>query len=292
MKISVCNMSELLQDMKTRRFWGKLLTKTFALLGTVTAVVKGVVTFWPEHVDWFGGGTIFVVALMLCALIGLGLTWPRPIECDYASPKTKIKIVKGDIFDQPGHLVIGATTSFDTQTPHVIKKSSLIGQAIDKLYGGDLARLNSDLTAALVNKVVVGEIDKPGNTALYETGTVATVPNGPRKLFFSAYAEMNETNNAATKVEMLTKSLVKLWEACVIEGNCDPVAITPWGGGPTRASGWLPAQDSIRLIILTFMFASRQRAVSDELTVVVPEDSFKKLDRLELQAFLSSLRSS
>ncbi|MBB3815356.1 hypothetical protein FHY13_003748 [Xanthomonas arboricola] len=285
-------MSELLQDMKTRRFWGKFLTKTFALLGTVTAVVKGVVTLWPKHADWFGGGTIFVIALVLCALIGLGLTWPRPIECDYSSPRTKIKIVKGNLFEEKNDLVVGITNSFDTEIPQIIERKSLLGQAIDQLYGGNWKRLDTELMIALTGKAPVDNINKPGKQDLYELGSVATVSSGSRRVFFSAYSQMNANNNASTTIETLTKSLHLLWDEVIAKGNGQPVAITPWGSGLSRISGVLPAQDSIRLIILTFMFASRKQKVSDELTVVVPESIFKNLDRLELQAFLSSLRSS
>ena len=285
-------MRELLQDIRTKRFWVKYLTKTLALLGTVTAVVKGMVALFPTHADLFSGGAIFVVALVLCALIGLGLTWPRPIECDYEAPQTKIKIIKGDIFDQPDNLVVGITNSFDTETPHIIERKSLLGQAIDRLYGGDFKRLDADLTTALAGRPIIGEIAKLGKQYLYELGTVVAVSNGPRKVFFSAYAQMNVNNTAGTQIEILTKSLYSLWDEFVAQGNCQPLAITPWGGGPSRISSVLPAQDSIRLIILSFMFASRKQKVSDELTVVVPEPVFKKLDRLELQAFLSSFRNS
>lgn len=285
-------MRELLQDMRTKRFWVKYLTRTLALLGTVTALVKGVVALLPTYVDLFSGGAIFVIALLLCALIGLGLSWPRPIECDYEAPQTTIKIIKGDVFDQSHNLVIGITNSFDTETPNIIERKSLLGQAIDRLYGGDFKRLDADLTAALVGKPIIGEIEKPGKQHLYELGTVVAVPNGPSKVFFSAYAEMSVNNSASTHIEILTKSLYSLWDEFIAQGNCQPLAITPWGGGPSRISSVLPAQDSIRLIILSFMFASRKQKVSDELTVVVPEAIFKKLDRLELLAFLSSLRNS
>lgn len=285
-------MKELLQDMRTRRFWLKFLTKTFALLGTVTVVVKGVVAWLPEHADWFGGGTVFVIVLVCCALIGLALTWPRPIECEYASPQTKIRIIKGDLFEQDGDIVVGITNSFDTEIPQIIEQKSLLGQTIARLYGNDWKRLDADLETALSAKPVIDTIEKPGKQSLYELGTVATVSNGPRRIFFSAYSEMSGNNNASTKIEAVTKSLYMLWDEVGRRGNGQPVAIVPWGGGLSRISSVLPAQDSIRLIILTFMFASRRQKVSDELTMVVPEPFFKNLDRLELQAFLSSLRSS
>lgn len=284
-------MKELLQDLRTWRFWRQYLIKCFAVLGTIVVIVRTVVLFFPDQ-EQLLGGVAFNIALLLSLLIGLGLTWPRPIECEYSAPATKIKVIKGDIFDQMTNLIIGITNSFDTETPDIIERSSLLGQAIDRLYNGSCRRLDADIATALAGKTPIGTISKAGKQDLYELGTVATVPSGPRKIFFSAYAQMDENNTARSQIENLTKSLFMLWDEVIAKGNCQAMAITPWGGGPSRISNVLPAQDSIRLIILSFMFVSRKQKVSDELTIVVPESTFKKLDRLELQAFLSSLRSS
>ncbi len=63
------------------------------------------------------------------------------------------------------------------------------------------------------------------------------------------------------------------------------------GHGQARLSSVLPAQDAIRFTLLSFMFASRNSKVCDELRIVVRSDDYRKLDGLELQSFLSSLRS-
>ncbi|MCF7534622.1 hypothetical protein [Pseudomonas petrae] len=70
------------------------------------------------------------------------------------------------------------------------------------------------------------------------------------------------------------------------------VALFACVGGQAPLSSVLPAQDAIRFTVLSFMFASRNSKVCDELRIVVRPDDYRKLDRLELQSFLSSLRSS
>lgn len=284
-------MSELIQDMKTWRFWRHFLTKSFAILGSIVATIKLWLVFFPQH-SILLGGKVFIAALVISVIAALIATWPRPIECEFSSPATKIKIKKGNIFDQREHLVIGICNTFDTKTPEIIERNSLLGQAIERLYGADYERLDADLDKALAQKTPIGRKEKPGKQNFYEIGTVAVVSNDARKLFFSAYAEMDLNNTASSEIDTLTKSLFDLWGEVIAKGNCQPISITPWGGGPSRISPILPAQDSIRLIILSFMFASRKKKVSDQLTVVVPPDVFKKLDRLELQAFISSLRNS
>ena len=74
--------------------------------------------------------------------------------------------------------------------------------------------------------------------------------------------------------------------------NGTAVAIPVIGGGQSRLSQVMPAQDSIRFIVMSFMFASRTKKVCDQLRIVVHPREFDRLDRLELQAFLSSMRPS
>lgn len=103
---------------------------------------------------------------------------------------------------------------------------------------------------------------------------------------------MDAHNTAHSPPDKVWTSLLLLWDEISKRGNGGTVAVPVIGGGQARLSSVLPAQDAIRLTILSFMFASRFEKVCDELRIVVTPQEYKKLDRLELQSFLSSLRSS
>jgi hypothetical protein len=104
---------------------------------------------------------------------------------------------------------------------------------------------------------------------------------------------MNEKNEAHGTVDGVWKSLLNLWAEISAQGNGAPVSIPVIGGGQARGlSSILPAQDSIRLIALSFMFTSRKSKICDELRIIVCPKDYEKLDRLEIQSFLSSLRPS
>jgi hypothetical protein len=220
------------------------------------------------------------------------LSWPKPIAQSYSSPNTKISIIKGNILEQPTHLVIGTCDTFDTATPNIIARQSLQGQALDVLYGGDLNLLDRLLDDSLQTKTVIGSITKPGKTGRYGIGAIATIPHGARKLFFLAYTQMNQRNEASATADDIWKSLQALWDEISATANGSPVSIPVIGGGQARLSSILPAQDSIRFIALSFMIASRRSRVCDELRIVVRQEDYERLDRLEIQSFLSSLRAS
>jgi hypothetical protein len=188
--------------------------------------------------------------------------------------------------------VIGTTDTFDTETPIIISAESLQGQALKILYGGDLKELDAQLTTALAGKPSVGTIAKAGKQAQYGVGTIATVKHSARLIFFLAYCEMDAFNNAHSTPDKVWKSLLLLWDEVSKKSNGGTVSIPVIGGGLARISSVLPAQDAIRFILLSFMFASRGGKICDELRIVVRPEDYMKLDRLELQSFLSSLRSS
>lgn len=272
------------------RFWRHFFLNFFACAGAISATLQFTNILFPAWTYFQGIHTLLAV-ILISLVVGLFLSWPRPIEAAYNAPNMRIRIIKGDILKQNEHLVVGTCDTFDTETP-IIAKESLQGQALDVLFGGDRRDLDEKLSAALHGKAIEGKIDKEGKTQLYGIGSVAVVKHGGRNIFFLAYCRMNQSNEARASIDDVWKSLLSLWGAISTHGNGKSVSIPVIGGGQARLSSVLPAQDSIRFIILSFMFASRKEKICDELRIVVRDRDYEKLDRLELQSFLSSLRPS
>jgi len=281
----------ILQDLRTWRFWRHFLLMSFAVFGGLSTGLQTLNVTVPTF-TFFQGGLFLILTVAISVLIGLVWSWPRPIAQDYSVPNTKITIIKGDILDETKHIVIGTNDTFDTETPVIISQDSLQGQALHRLYGGDLKELDSHLANALGNKPTAGKINKSGKQLKYGVGTIATVKQSARLIFFLAYCEMDIHNTARSTPDKVWKSLLLLWDEVSKKSNGGAVSVPVIGGGQARLSSIIPAQDAIRLTILSFMFASRSSKICDELRIIVRPEDYKKLDRLELQSFLSSLRSS
>ncbi|MDR6964044.1 macro domain-containing protein [Shewanella putrefaciens] len=282
----------ILADIKTWRFWKSFLVNVFACGGFISAIFQFVIIVFPSQAISFQGLGIIVGTVLISIIFGLIVSWPRPIEMVYSAPKTTIKIIKGDLLKQDGHLVVGVCDTFDTELPNIISSRSLLGQTINNIFGGDVKALDEQLHHTLSKLGQVGDIDKEGKTKKYGVGTVVPVRHSPRIIYFLSYCEMNRRNEAFGSVDGVWKSLVSLWDKQSELGNHGSISVPVIGGGQARMSHLLPAQDSIRLIALSFMFASRQHKISDELRIVVQPSDYDRLDRLELQSFLSSLSPS
>jgi len=284
-------MPQILRDLNTRRFCVHFLLTFFACLGALSGAIQALIVFFPD-LSKLAGGRAFLGFIGLGIAFGLARAWPRPIREEYAKPKTAISISEGDILDERGHLVVGVCSTFDTDTPNIISRSSLQGQAQDRLFNSDLEEINRLIDAALAQLTPIAQIAKPGKTAVYEIGTVLPIRHGARWVYLSAYTDMDVHNVARATVDGVWKSLMCLWDEVKRTANGAAVAVPVIGGGQARLSGIVPAQDAIRLIVLSFMFASRKEKVCDELRILVHPTDFKHLDRLELQSFLSSLKPS
>jgi len=282
----------ILSDLKTWRFWKSLLINTFACGGFISAILQFVVIVFPSQAINLQGLCLVIGTVVVSVIFGVFVSWPRPIEMEYSAPKTKIKIVKGDLLAQDGHLVVGVCDTFDTELPNIISPRSLLGQTINTIFGGDVKSLDEQLHHTLSKLESVGVIDKEGKKEKYGVGTVVPVRHAPRIIYFLSYCEMSHRNEAFGTVDGVWKSLASLWDKQSEFGNHGPISVPVIGGGQARMSHLLPAQDSIRLIALSFMFASRKHKVSDELRIVVQPSDYDRLDRLELQSFLSSLSQS
>ncbi len=219
-------------------------------------------------------------------------SWPRPVEQQYSRPNTRIRIVVGDLFDQDANLVIGMSNTFDTAVPHVISKSSVQGQFLERVYSSDTAALDAALSDSLASVTPTGSVNKEGKVETYPLGTIAVIRQNRKHYFCAAYTEMNERNEAHGTVAGVWRCLENLWDEVRSRSNGDPVAMPVIGGGQARMSQVLPTQDSIRFIALSFILASRDRRVCERLDIVVREEDVRTLDMLELQAFLTSLQDS
>lgn len=216
-----------------------------------------------------------------------------PIEETYETRNTRIRVVKGDLLDEEAeHLVITTCDTFDTATPNIIARGSLQGQALELIYDNSAARLDADLTVALRNTESAGTVAKEGKTVRYPLGTVATIEHPRRKLYFVAITNMDENNNAQGTPDGLWTGLNRLWGAIRRSANGRIVCMPVIGGGMSRMSNIVPIQDSLRFTILSCMFASRKNMACGELRIVLCPEDYERLDRLELQAFLTSLKPS
>jgi len=279
----------------SRRGLGLLALNGLAAFGLLSAVVQLITAIW--HFD-HGLRHPWLIAL---GIVAVSLAWAlarafprRRIECRFRHPEMAVTLTVGDLFEQRAHLVVGFSDTFDTDTTDnlIINSSSLQGQLLDRLYGGDLVRLDRELEDAL-DHVPVESVEPPdqkghGKRARYPIGTVATLGTPRRRIFAVAYARMGNNLIANADLDTLWLGLSRTWDAIRLYGQRQRIAIPVMGSEYARIST-LDREHLLKLILLSFVACSRERSIAPELIAVIHPRDYDRINLLEVEAFLRAL---
>ncbi|WP_371781071.1 macro domain-containing protein [Streptosporangium subroseum] len=274
---------------RTVKLW---LISTLAVLGGLAGLAGLLDALFPDIFEpkgWYYLLGILVVSVGWATI----RAWPRAEYSRYFPVlDITVSITVGDLFDQEGHLVIGMSDTFDTDVPKVIKDHSVQGQLLSREYRGDIKRLDYELGQALkgVELVAVESIQsKPhGKRKRYPVGTVPVLGTVQRRYFCCAYSMMSNSCVAQASPEGIWTSLARTWEIVRESAQHDPVSIPIIGSGLARLSGQLSRTDLVRLILLSFLVASRQRIVTKHLHIVIHPTDALEMDLRQMEEILFS----
>jgi len=260
---------------------------TFGLLG---GLVQLYAALWPK-VGFNQPATIVVIICSIAATATFR-AWPRrSLRREFDLPDISVAVRVGDLFDEPGHLVIGFSDTFDTDTTDgkIISPRSIQGQFLRRVYAGDRHRLDADIERALRGATGDHELsNKIGKRRRFPIGTVAVLGSPNQHYFCVAYSHMQDNLIAKSTVDDLWTALNHLWDAVREFGQRKSLVIPIIGSDLARISS-LDRENLLKLVVLSFIANSRQQDVCKELVVVVHENDYEKIDMLEVRAFLQTL---
>jgi hypothetical protein len=244
--------------------------------------------FFPEKLNFGWAGYLWL------AILALGVAFvqrfPRKTVCRaLSSPDSEVEIKIGNLFDQPGHLVIGFNDVFDTELGEIIKPSSVQGQFLQRIYGSDRSRIDADITHALQihNHLGAEEVNKRlGKTRRYPIGTTITLGSHDKRYFLTAYGYMANDITVQSNADFIWQALSKLWQEIRLKGHSIDVSIPIVGADLARTG--LPRMALVKLIITSFVVASKEKFITRKLTVMIHPRDIESIDLYELEEFLTS----
>ncbi|MFD2348531.1 macro domain-containing protein [Nonomuraea ferruginea] len=271
----------LRQAVHTSRGRVLLTTHFFIAFGVISAAVQFVGQVFG--VSFSSPGSVTVISLTACLAWGLVRAYPHSrISRDFTHPEMTITIQVGDLLKEDADLVVGFSDTFDADTTdnRIINGDSLQGQLLDRIYEGDLRRLDEELTCALSTTVPLStetKESKPGGKlSRYPIGTVAVIGSPRRRIYCLAYSRMGNDLVAKSSMDDLWLSLGHLWTAISQNSQLRHVAVPVMGAELARVHA-LDKENLLKMIILSFIARSRARPVCRRLTVVIrPNDIEKK----------------
>jgi Domain of unknown function (DUF6430) len=288
-------MNESLRMLASRRGLGSLALNGLAAFGLLSAVVQLIAAIWDFDRGLRHPWLVLLGIILLSVAWALVRAYPRrQVECRFRHPEMVVTLTVGDLFQQQAHLVVGFSDTFDTDTTDnlVINARSMQGQLLDRVYGGDLARLDRELEAALQHVAVHSEeppeAKRHGKRGRYPIGTVAVLGPSTRRIFAAAYSRMGNDLIANADLDSLWLSLSRTWTAVRLHGQRQPVAVPIMGSEFARISN-LDREHLLKLILLSFVACSRDRPIAPQLIAVIHPSDYERVNLLEVEAFLQAL---
>jgi len=265
----------------------KLLSSFFQAFGVLALLLGVLDILFPNTFNFgFKGIAAFSGVSFLWALFTI--IPKRKISRQLSVPDTTITIKVGDLFQEDAHLVIGMNDVFDTEKGHIIKPTSIQGQFLTKMYNDDRTRLDRDIEHALRGVSAWQDNQKTqGKNKRYPIGTVATLTVGTKKYFCSAYSRMGSDLKAQSDIKKLSTSLEMLWEEIRVKGQREKIAMAVIGSDLARV-GTASHSNLIKLIVSSFILASRENPITQELVIVIHQSSLEKVNLVELNEFLQN----
>lgn len=284
---------QLFTDGRVRRVF---LTNLGTAFGGVSAAFQFVGQMYPPALP----ESLRLTAASAGACVLWGLWRARPgaaVRHVFGHPDITVVVAEGDLFDEPGHLVIGFCDTFDTSADDgvVVNESSVQGQLPARRYDGDVQRLDRELDRALRGVAPAATetraLKPRGKLRRYPMGTVAVLGTRPQLVFAVAYSRLSNEYVANSTAEDLWFSLNRLWDAVYRHGQLEAVSMPLIGAGLSRV-GSLDEESLLRLVLLSFVTRSRERRICRELHVVLRPADLERIDIPEVEAFLGALDSA
>lgn len=285
-----------LRVMASQRGIRAFLLHGLAAFGLLNTILQPIAWAWSSGLSSAAYQSqrwrLLVTAILISLIWGLFKAIPpKRVKRQFSRPEIIINLKVGDLFEEPGNIVVGFSDTFDTDIANnlIINSRTMQGQLLVRRYGGDVNRLDSALDLALENSTYqTVATRKPGKKRRYPLGTVAVLEHSTSKIFAIAYSVMGDDLICRSDVHHIQGALDSLWQSVFIHGNRDPLAIGLVGSGFSRIDCF-DRMDSARTILMSFVARSRQKKICDELTLVIHSADLEKVNMLELKAFLDSL---
>ena len=266
----------------------RIASSFLSVFGLLWLLIEPGAFFFPQYLNFGWSGYFGLAALSLA--IAVILNFPRRSVCQaLSSPNSVVEIKLGDLFDESGHLVVGANDVFDTELGEVIKPSSVQGQFLTRIYGDDRTRLDADIEVALQGYQAqrTKEPNKQkGKSWRYPIGTTIALGSPDRRYFWTAYGYMGNDLKVQSNADEIWNSLSHLWEEVRRRGHGIDVAMPVIGADLARTN--LPRMALAKLIILSFVVASKKEFVTRKLTLVIYPKDLDNTDFYVLGDFLKS----
>src|SRR5207244_2891627 len=120
----------------------------------------------------------------------------------------------------------------------------------------------------------------------YPIGTTITLGSIKSRYFLTAYGRMGHDLVCGSDADAIWLSLTCLWEEVRQKGQGQPISIPIIGSDLARTG--LSRMTLIKLIIMSFIVASKKKFISRQLTIIIHLDDLDAVNLYEIGDFMKA----
>lgn len=225
----------------------------FTVLVTITSFFDSLKTV-NDHLKT---PTALVLLFVSGVVYAIARNWPKTSYIYKLHGKdVRIKMFIGDLFDNPGAIVVPINNSFDVDLGGtVMNTNSVQAQVIRHFFDSKMHGLQKSLNSKLPSVIPC----KIGST-------IAIDKNGRKFYFLASSVKINDKHVATTK-ETLTTALIGLWVYLSQYGTKGQITIPLIGTGNARLSS--PRSEVFKEIVQSFIASCYEKSYCDVLTIAI-----------------------
>ena len=273
----------------SKRLW-RIIIDVFAVIGALVMIAEAA----SEVFNYQGLFELYRTYIWpITAVIILSCVWKNWDKLKHTvkiadSSDITITLKVCDALKNEGAVIIPTNSTFDTvMEDEFISEGSIQGQYQIKYFRGRISELDKKISEGLAGKKHVALKDgRKHNSNRYPIGTVSRVSEKNKRAYFLADSDIDPQGHPidvdATDV---SQALTGLWHELGRNGNSEPYSIPLIGTGKARAKD-VSRNEVVQQIILSFLAASKERKITENLTICIHPMDFEKIDWDGLCEFL------
>ena len=198
---------------------------------------------------------------------------------------SKVSVVTGDLFSQPGFKVIAFNEYFDTQVDDkIISKNSLNGIYIEKYSNRSIDELNSIINdyQFAEGELIDDEIERAGKSRKYKLGTICIADD----FLLVAFTKFDKQDKAVLTMPEYLEFLINFWDSVNRVYSQKSVSVPIFGSGITRIKEHKKISDEelLKIMLWTFRISEMRFKYPAKLSIIIHNDKIDSINLLDIKA--------
>lgn len=226
-----------------------------------------------------------VVLFFICLYVFLWWRYNNLKHLNLIIDGSKVSVLTGDLFKQPGMKAIAFNEYFDTQVDDkIISKNSLNGIYINEHSKQSVAELDKIIESYQFEEgeLLNSDVERTGKSRKYKLGTICVVGD----YLLAAFSKFDKQNKAILTMPEYLEFLINFWDSVNRVYSQKSVSVPIFGSGITRIKEHKNISDEelLKIMLWTFRVSEMKFKYPAKLSIVIHEDKINSINLLNIKA--------